>query len=42
MKKTDICRICDNYDTDRKCDYEDNCILMAMQRENVELKKHDE
>lgn len=39
MKKTDICRICDNFDVGRKCDNEDKCILIAMQKENTELKK---
>lgn len=39
MDKTNLCRICDNYIIDQKCDIEDKCILMSIQKENIELKK---
>ena len=39
MKNTDICRMCDNYATDAKCEIQADCAIMAVLRENADLKK---
>lgn len=38
MKEKEICKLCDNYDVDTKCDFKDKCNLIALVRENKNLK----
>jgi hypothetical protein len=38
MTEKEICKICDNYDVDTKCDFKDKCKLIALVRENRKLK----
>ena len=38
MTEKEICKLCDNYDVDIKCDFKDSCKLMSLVRENKNLK----
>ena len=38
MTEKEICKICDNYGVDTKCDFKDKCKLIAFVRENKSLK----
>ena len=38
MIEKEICKLCDNYAVDIKCDFKDKCKLIALVRENENLK----
>lgn len=38
MTEKEICKLCDNYAVDIKCDFKDKCNLIALVRENNILK----
>lgn len=39
MTEKEACLMCENYSEDTKCDQKDSCKLMAVLKENRELKK---
>lgn len=39
MTEKEVCLMCENYSEDTKCDRKDSCKLMAVLKENRELKK---
>lgn len=39
MTEKELCLMCENYSEDTKCEQRDNCKLMAVLNENMELKK---
>ena len=39
MTEKELCLMCENYSEDTKCEQRDNCKLMAILQENMELKK---
>ena len=39
MRKTDVCKMCDNYSTRNNCEYRKDCKLMKIIDENKVLKK---
>ena len=39
MKKVEICQMCDNYSVYEKCDHQNDCKIMKVMDENLELKK---
>lgn len=39
MNKKDICELCTEYDVEHKCDNEKECRLIALWKENKELKQ---
>ena len=39
MTEKEICKLCDNYDVDIKCDLKDSCKLISLVRENKNLKE---
>ena len=39
MNKKDICELCTEYSTDEKCESEDECVMIALWKENSGLKE---
>ena len=39
MTEKELCLMCESYSEDTKCDHRDNCKLMAVLKENMELKE---
>ena len=39
MTEKELCLMCESYSEDTKCEQRDNCKLMAVLKENMELKK---
>ena len=39
MNKKDICELCTEYSADEKCESEDECVLIALWKENRDLKE---
>ena len=38
MTEKEICKICDNYSVDIKCDFKNKCKLITLVRENRQLR----
>lgn len=41
MTKTEICKMCEEYSSDTKCEYEESCKIIAVLKENKSLKKEN-
>ena len=41
MSDTELCKMCTEYSNETKCDNKENCKLLAIVRENRELKKEN-
>lgn len=41
MKKIEICKMCEEYSSDTKCEHENGCKIIAVLEENKKLRKEN-